>query len=76
MEQLSTRRETIILIIYVMVLVFVVKRLPRDLWWVAGIIVFAGGEMLSRILRRPFTLGRVAVGVVAAVLVSLAVRFL
>ena len=39
-----TRRDTILLIVVVVVLAAVIKRIPHDLWWVAGILVFAGIE--------------------------------
>ena len=70
-------RDTILLIVVVVVLAAVIKRIPHDLWWVAGILVFAGIEGMTFIARRRApTPGGVIVTTVLAVLVSLAVRFL
>jgi hypothetical protein len=49
-ERLS-RRETIMLLIGIVVLVQV-KHLPREWWWLGGILVILGAEVLARINGR------------------------
>jgi hypothetical protein len=75
-KQPSSQRGLILLVIFVIVLAWGVKRVPREVWWLAPLSVFVGAEMLALIMRRPFTLGRVAGSAVLALMVGLAVRFL